>query len=86
MFALFRKDRQLSDLHKDLSLDEKTMPHVYDIVTLRQLHKDLLLDENWGCLPCFIRLEILINFVENKNCFFKPKILSRKPILKKKSD
>ena len=45
MFALFRKDRQLSDLHKDLSLDEKTMPHVYDIVTLRQLHNDLLLDE-----------------------------------------
>ena len=44
MFALFRKDRQLSDLHKDLSLDEKTMPHIYDIVTLRQLH-DLLLDE-----------------------------------------
>ena len=45
MFALFKKDRQLSDLHKDLSLDEKTMPHVYDIVTLRQLHNDLLLDE-----------------------------------------
>ena len=37
MFALFRKDRQLSDLHKDLSLDEKTMPHVYDIVTLPKI-------------------------------------------------
>ena len=45
MFALFRKERQLSDLDKDLPLDEKTMPHVYDIVTLWQLHNDLLLDE-----------------------------------------
>ena len=34
MFALFRKDGRLSDLNKDLSLDEKTMPHVYVNVSL----------------------------------------------------
>ena len=35
---------------------------------------------HWRCLPCFLRLEILINFVGNKNnCFFFQKILSRKP-------
>ena len=35
---------------------------------------------HWWCSPCFIRLEILINFVGNKkNCFFLLQILSRKP-------
>ena len=34
MFALFRKDGRLSDLNKDLSLDKKTMPHVYVNVSL----------------------------------------------------
>ena len=26
---------------------------------------------HWRCSPCFIRLEILINFVGKKNCFYK---------------
>ena len=33
----------------------------------------------WRCSPCFIRLEILINFVGNKKNWFLLKILSRKP-------
>ena len=43
---------------------------------------------HWWCSPCFIRLEILIDFVGNKkNCFFLLQILSRKPsFFFKKSD
>ena len=33
---------------------------------------------HWLCSPCFIRLEILINYVGNKNNCFLLKILSRK--------
>ena len=59
---------------------------VVAMVVTHELIRVWSFNSHWQCSPFFIRLDILTNFIGNKNNCFLRKIFSTKPSLRLKSD